>query len=112
MSGKGHAGGGPSVESAATARLADWMRRRRLLLGLAVAVAGLLAAVNAMYPLGRDANIMVLLAMGCCLGLPGLILQFRERCPGCGARLGWQTGLRLPAACRRCATPLGRGPGR
>jgi hypothetical protein len=32
--------------------------------------------------------------------------QFTGRCPHCGARLGLQTRLYLPSACKRCGGPL------
>lgn len=29
-------------------------------------------------------------------------IQFSQKCPACGARLGFQTRLLLPPACKRC----------
>ncbi len=35
-------------------------------------------------------------------------LQFSRRCPRCGANIGTQTRLTLPAACKRCGVRLRR----
>lgn len=32
----------------------------------------------------------------------GAVIQFSQRCPSCGARIGVQSGLRLPDSCRKC----------
>jgi hypothetical protein len=38
--------------------------------------------------------------------IPGALIQFSERCPRCGARLGFQTRLILPNECKRCGVRL------
>ena len=44
------------------------------------------------------------------IGLGGVvamaILQFSVRCPKCGYRLGFQSGLVVPDRCRRCGVSL------
>jgi len=37
-------------------------------------------------------------------------LQFREKCPRCGSRLGRQSRLILPDTCRRCGVAYPRPP--
>jgi hypothetical protein len=37
-------------------------------------------------------------------------VQFRERCPRCGLRLGSQGRLFLPEQCRRCSVVFARRP--
>lgn len=34
----------------------------------------------------------------------GAAIQFSQRCPSCGARIGVHSGLLLPDACRKCGT--------
>lgn len=38
------------------------------------------------------------------------LVQFRERCPRCGSRLGRQTRLMLPDACKVCGVQFPRPP--
>ena len=34
------------------------------------------------------------------------LLQFSQRCPECGANLGWQVRLGIPDRCRKCGVAL------
>ena len=45
-------------------------------------------------------------ALGVALIALATAFQFTGRCPHCGARLGLQTRLYLPRACKRCGGPL------
>ena len=36
------------------------------------------------------------------LALAGAVLQFSEKCPNCGARIGFQSRLILPPRCAKC----------
>lgn len=70
-----------------------------------------LAAVTALglllRPSGEIAWLLVALLFGS--AAVGGAVQFSERCPRCGVRIGWQTRLLLPARCARCG--VGFRPG-
>ena len=34
------------------------------------------------------------------------LLQFKQRCPTCGANLGWQLRLGIPRSCHKCGAKL------
>jgi hypothetical protein len=36
------------------------------------------------------------------LAIAGAIIQFSQKCPNCGARIGLQSRLLLPAKCAKC----------
>ena len=38
------------------------------------------------------------------------LLQFRKRCPDCGANLGWQVRLGIPENCHKCGAKLRQNP--
>lgn len=42
--------------------------------------------------------------------LAATYVQFRERCPRCGMRIGSQSRLMLPNKCRRCGVAFDRPP--
>jgi len=44
------------------------------------------------------------------LVLLATIVQFREKCPRCGTRLGRQSRLILPDQCRTCGVEFARPP--
>jgi hypothetical protein len=44
------------------------------------------------------------------LVLAAAVVQFRERCPRCGSRLGTQSRLLLPDKCRKCGVVFERPP--
>lgn len=52
------------------------------------------------------ATVIVVLLLGTVAGV-----QFSERCPSCGARIGLQSALVLPPCCARCGASF-REPGR
>lgn len=39
----------------------------------------------------------------------GVVVQFSQRCPVCGVRLGLQSGVLVPESCRKCGTALKPG---
>jgi hypothetical protein len=53
-----------------------------------------------------------LLVMVLALVAAGSYVQFRERCPRCGRRLGTQSRLLLPTRCRGCRVKFDRPPPR
>jgi hypothetical protein len=53
---------------------------------------------------------VLLLALG--LIITATILQMREKCPRCGVRLKFKSGLTLPPRCRRCGVLFPPAPER
>ncbi len=39
----------------------------------------------------------------------GAVIQFSQRCPSCGARIGVQSGLLVPDSCRKCGVAFKGG---
>jgi ribosomal protein S27AE len=82
-------------------RLWRWQRRMLLFYGVAIALLALAAALMLLFgelAWVRRAAMALLLAL---IGAATFV-QFRERCPRCGWRLGSQGRLFLPAECPGC----------
>jgi len=83
------------------AGLARWQR-----LMIASFVLGMILLVAAvLLPLPAWARFPTWL-LAILLALASTVLQFSRRCPRCGANIGTQARLVLPAACRRCGVSL------
>lgn len=93
------------LSDAQLAGLRAW--ERRMVFTFMVAMIGLAVAVgfNLVIGLapGLDTTLLILLAL---IVLYSIRLQFSQKCPGCGARLGFQTRLLLPDHCGRCGVAL------
>ena len=77
----------------------------------AMAMTIIAAGVGAVHlygeePWARRLTITVVLA----LVLLATLLQFQEKCPRCGSRLGRQSRLILPDKCRDCGVEFPRPP--
>ena len=72
----------------------------------AVAIMAALAVAYGDVPWARRSVLGLVLV----LVLAATIVQFRQRCPRCGARLGTQTRLMLPDKCRKCGVRFERPP--
>jgi len=82
-------------------RLWQWQHRMLVFYGIAIALLALAGALMLLYgelAWVRRAALALLLAL---IGAATLV-QFRERCPRCGRRLGWHGRLYLPAQCPGC----------
>jgi polyferredoxin len=85
-------------------RLKRWERR---MVGLFIAAMIALLAVTLLtlvFRLTGQVLTTIFIALIAIFVIPGFILQFSERCPRCGSRLGFQTRLTLPDKCKRCGT--------
>jgi len=72
----------------------------------AIAIAAALAVAYGDIPWARRSMLALVLA----LVLTATVVQFRERCPRCGSRLGTQSRLLLPDKCRTCGVHFERPP--
>ena len=86
-------------------QLQSW--QRRLVTAFIVTIAGLLVVVAAdiifgFSPRGALLAFSALLA----LALTAIVIQFSQKCPRCGYRLGRQTRLLLPDQCKKCGVCL------
>jgi len=82
-------------------RLWQWQQRMLVFYGIAIALLALAGALMLLYgelAWVRRAALALLLA----LIAAATLVQFRERCPRCGRRLGWYGRLYLPAQCPGC----------
>ena len=82
-------------------RLWQWQHRMLVFYGIAIALLALAGALMLLYgelAWVRRAALALLLA----LIAAATLVQFRERCPRCGRRLGWYGRLYLPAQCPGC----------
>jgi hypothetical protein len=70
----------------------------------AIAIAAALAVTYGETPWARRS------VLGLVLVLAATVVQFRERCPRCGSRLGTQSRLLLPDKCRKCGVLFERPP--
>jgi hypothetical protein len=73
---------------------------------LVIAVAAALAIAFGDVAWVRRAMLAIVLA----LIFAATYVQFRERCPRCGTRLGVQSRLMLPDRCRTCGVAFARPP--
>ena len=92
-------------------RLWRWERHMLRFHAVAMTVLALCAAATYFYSdiawLRRSMLALVLL-----LVVAATILQVREKCPRCGARLRTKSLLRLPDKCGVCGIPFERPPPR
>jgi hypothetical protein len=91
------------------ARIWRWQRRMFVFYGIAIALLGLAGAAMLMFgdlAWVRRAALAVLVV----LLVAATIVQFRERCPRCGLRLGSHGRLFLPEQCRGCGVAFAPPP--
>ena len=91
------------------ARLWGWQRRMFAFYGVAIALLGaavaLMLAFGALVWVRRTAlGVLILLVV------VATAVQFRERCPRCGLRLGAHGRLFLPEQCRGCKVAFHPSP--
>ena len=81
--------------------------QRRMVTVFVIAMLALLAVVapDLVFGLSRKLPLVVFIALGA-LACLGFVIQFSQRCPRCGYRLGFQSRLLLPAHCRKCGVGL------
>ena len=82
-------------------RLRRWERR---MIAVFVASMVLLAATVA-WPFGAEGQRFLFAVLLVVVG-GSVLIQFSAACPRCGARLGLQTRLLLPPACKKCGVAL------
>lgn len=82
-------------------RLRRW--ERRMITVFVVSMA--LLAATVLWPFGAHGQRMVFAILLVVVG-GSVLIQFSAACPRCGARLGLQTRLLLPRACKKCGVAL------
>jgi hypothetical protein len=88
-----------------------WRWERHMLRFHAVAMTLLVVAAAAAYLYSDIAWVRrSLLVLVAALVVAATVLQVREKCPRCGARLRTKSLLRLPEKCGVCGTPFARPP--
>lgn len=99
-----------SLTSAQLSELRQW--QRRLVTVFLVAMISLIAimGIGLIFNPGEVVE-GILLAGLLAVVVVAVRIQFSQKCPACGARLGYQTRLWLPAACRWCGVAF-RAPSR
>ena len=81
--------------------------QKRMIIVFAATMGGLLlvAGADLAFGLSESAAWVVFLLLLVMVVLGGFI-QFRQRCPGCGYRIGFQSRLLLPDNCKKCGIGL------
>ncbi|KAB2914129.1 MAG: hypothetical protein F9K29_15290 [Hyphomicrobiaceae bacterium] len=90
-------------------RLWRWERNMIRYYAMAMTLIAAVAAVAVAYgdiPWVRRSMLALILL----LVLAATIVQFRERCPRCGRRIGSQSRLLLPDKCKGCGVKFERPP--
>ncbi len=84
--------------------------QKRVITIFLVTSVGLLVVVGADLIIGLSRTV-AWLAFLALLGLVGIrsFIQFHQRCPRCGYRLGFQSRLLVPENCKQCGVGLKRG---
>jgi hypothetical protein len=91
------------------ARIWRWQGRMFAFYGIAIALMALAGALMLMFgDLAWVRRAAVALLLG--LLVAATMVQFRERCPRCGLRLGSHGRLFLPEQCRCCGVVFERPP--
>lgn len=85
--------------------LQRWQRRMIAAMVGAWSFILLFIAGEVIFDLSRPLEIAGFVVM-LILVVYGVVVQFSQRCPGCGVRLGLQSGLQVPDSCRKCGTAL------
>lgn len=77
----------------------------------AMAILVIAAAIGAGLVYGEIAGIRYLIVGSvAALVAVSFVLQLKEKCPRCGKRIAFQSGLILPDNCARCGTVFKRPP--
>jgi hypothetical protein len=88
-------------------RLNRWQKRMLATFILAMSLIIVFVPLKLVLGLSRDVEYIVGLVY-MVLVTAGAVLQFSEKCPSCGARIGFQSRLILPSHCPKCKTSLKR----
>jgi hypothetical protein len=88
-----------------------WRWERHMIVFYACAITLIATAMAAAVSFGDIAWLRrSLLGLVLVLVVAGSFVQFREKCPRCGRRLGSQSRLLLPERCRGCRVKFERPP--
>jgi len=91
-------------------RLMTWQHRMvGLFLGAMVAIFAVLLS-SLLFRFTPSIITYLFLGLIIIFVIPAILLQFSERCPRCGHRLGLQTRLILPEICKHCGVSFKRHP--
>lgn len=88
-------------------RIWAWERWMMGFYALAMVVVMLLAWFASIHG-GTTGGRMLVVGVIVLLAIAGAYVQFREKCPRCGTRLGRQSRLVLPQKCRSCGVEFPR----
>jgi lipopolysaccharide export LptBFGC system permease protein LptF len=82
-----------------------WQKRMITLLVIAMVALIVVVGVDLIIGMSRMAASFVFLGLVALAGL-GIFIQFSQKCPACGYRLGFQTRLLIPNNCKKCGVGL------
>ncbi len=89
------------ISSAELRQLMRWQRRMIAVMVVTWSFVLLFIAVEVVFDLPRELEISGFAVMLLLVAV-GVVIQFSERCPSCGKRIGWQSGVIVPESCGRC----------
>jgi len=82
-----------------------WQKRMIAVFSATMAALLLTVGVDLVFGMSPTTAWIVFLLLLLLVGLGGLI-QFSQKCPGCGYRIGFQSRLLVPDKCRKCGVKL------
>ncbi len=101
---------GTRIRRADLKELARWQRRMITAMVGTWSFVLLFIAGEVIFDLSQPLEIAGFFVMAILVAL-GVVVQFSQRCPGCGVRMGLQSGVLVPESCRKCGTALKPGEG-
>ncbi len=84
-------------------RVKLWEKRMIIFFTVAMVLVGVALFSSALLKFSEKTNYAVFAGLILFVALPAAVLQFSEKCPKCGYRLGFQTRLVLPKRCKKCS---------
>lgn len=82
-----------------------WQKRLITVFAITMAALIFIAGAHLEFGLSRMAASFAFLVIIALAGL-GIFIQFSQKCPGCGYRLGFQSRLVIPPNCKKCGVGL------
>ena len=84
-------------------RIKRWEKMMIIFFSVAMVLIAITFFSSALLRFSEKTNNLIFAALILFVAFPAAVLQFSEKCPSCGYRLGFQTRLVLPKECKKCS---------